>query len=189
MAETFALDSLVIPGTYVQVRAEALIAGAAVSTGNIGIVGTASATPPDTEILSGFDDAKNAFGAYDAFSAHSENLTRALEVAHRNGAGVVFARGVATGAGLDADSAAFEQLVKDDINIICAPERSTEDALSTLKPILEEAENNGKDLIAVVGSDAVHVADIIDQADSVGDMRGRVILVTPGIHAFDSVAG
>lgn len=189
MAETFALDSLVLPGTYVQVRAEALIAGAAVSTGNIGIVGTASATPPDTEILSGFDDATNAFGAYDAFSAHTENLTRALEIAYRNGAGVVFARGLATGAGLDDYSAAFEQLVKDDINIICAPELSTDDALSTLKPILEEAENNGKDLIAVIGSDAVQVADITAHADAVGDMRGRVILVSPGIHAFDSVAG
>ena len=76
MAESFALDSLVIPGTYVQVRADALIAGAAVSTGNIGIVGTASATPADTEILSGFDDAVNAFGAYDAFSSGKLNLTR-----------------------------------------------------------------------------------------------------------------
>lgn len=189
MAETFALDSLVIPGTYVQVRAEALIAGAAVSTGNIGIVGTASATPPDTEILSGYDDARNAFGMYDAFSAHTENMTRALEVAYRNGAGVVFARAVATGAALDAYTAAFEQLVKDDINIICAPELSTEDALSVLKPILEEAENNGKDLIAVVGSDAVQAADILDHADAVGDMRGRVIMVAPGIHAFDAAAG
>src|SRR5256885_10661652 len=189
MAETFALDSLVIPGTYVQVRAEALIAGAAVSTGNIGIVGTASATPPDTEILSGYDDARNAFGAYDAFSAHTDNLTRALEVAYRNGAGVVFARAVATGATVDAYSAAFEQLLKDDINIICAPELSTDDALGVLKPILEEAENNGKDLMAVVGSDPVQVADILDHADAVRDMRGRVIPVAPGMHAFDAPAG
>lgn len=189
MAETFALDSLVIPGTYVQVRAEALIAGAAVSTGNIGIVGTASATPPDTEILSGFDDARNAFGAYDAFSAHTENLTRALEIAYRNGAGVVFARGLAVGATQDAYTAAFEQLVKDDINIICAPELSTDDALSVLKPILEEAENNGKDLIAVIGSDAVQVADITAHADAVGDMRGRVIMCSPGIQVFDDAEG
>ena len=52
--ETFALDSLVVPGTYVQVRADALIAGAAVSTGNIGIVGTADTLPATTPaILSG----------------------------------------------------------------------------------------------------------------------------------------
>ena len=93
MAESFALDSLVIPGAYVQVRADALIAGAAVSTGNIGIVGTAGTVPTDTEILSGFDDAVNAFGAYDAFSSGKQNLTRGLELAYRNGGGVTFARG------------------------------------------------------------------------------------------------
>ena len=54
MAETFALDSLVVPGTYVQVRAEALIGGAAVSTGNIGVVGTAGTVPTDTQLLSGY---------------------------------------------------------------------------------------------------------------------------------------
>jgi phage tail sheath protein FI len=188
MAETFALSSLVLPGTYVQVRAEALIAGAAVSTGNIGIVGTAATTPDDTEILSGFDDALTAFGAYDAFSAGTQNLTRGLEVAYRNGAGVIFARTVDAGAGLDDYTAAFDQLVKDDVNILVVPELSTEDALGVLKPILESAENAGKDLIAVVGSDADEVADITDQADSVGDMRGRVILVAPGMHAFDSAA-
>ena len=188
MAETFALDSLVLPGTYVQVRAEALIAGAAVSTGNIGIVGTAGTVPGDSEILSGFDDATNAFGAYDAFSSGKQNLSRGLEIAYRNGAGVVFARAVAVAAGQDAYSAAFEQLLKDDVNILVAPELSTDDALSVLKPILEEAENNSKDLIAVIGSDADAVADITAQADAVGDIRGRVILVAPGMHAFDSAA-
>jgi phage tail sheath protein FI len=190
MAETFALDSLVLPGTYVQVRAEALIAGAAVSTGNIGIVGPAGEQPADTEILSGFDDALNAFGAYDAFAdgAGTLNLTRALEIAYRNGAGVIFARGLAADAGLDAYTAAFDQLLKDDVNIVVAPTLSTEDALGTLKPILETAENNGRDLIAVVGSDAEAVADIVAQADAVGDMRGRVVLVAPGMHAYDSVA-
>jgi phage tail sheath protein FI len=188
MAETFALDSLVLPGTYVQVRAEALIAGAAVSTGNIGIVGTAGTVPGDSEILSGFDDATNAFGAYDAFSSGKQNLSRGLEIAYRNGAGVVFARAVAVAAAQDAYSAAFEQLLKDDVNILVAPELSTDDALSVLKPILEEAENNSKDLIAVIGSDADAVADITAQADAVGDIRGRVILVAPGMHAFDSAA-
>jgi hypothetical protein len=137
MAETFALDSLVLPGTYVQVRAEALIAGAAVSTGNIGIVGTAGTVPGDSEILSGFDDATNAFGAYDAFSAKTKNLTRGLEIAYRNGGGVTFARAVAVAASQDAYSAAFEQLLKDDVNILIAPGALTDDALSVLKPILE----------------------------------------------------
>ena len=132
MAETFALDSLVLPGTYVQVRAEALIAGAAVSTGNIGIVGTAGTVPADTEILSGFDDAMNAFGAYDAFATGKQNLTRGLEIAYRNGGGVTFARALAAGANQAAFTAAFEKLLKEDVNILIAPELSTADALAVL---------------------------------------------------------
>ena len=42
MAENFSLSELVIPGTYVRVRAEGLISVGGISTGNIGIVGTAS---------------------------------------------------------------------------------------------------------------------------------------------------
>ena len=41
MAETFSLSELVIPGTYIDVRAEGLIGVGGLSTGNIGIVGTA----------------------------------------------------------------------------------------------------------------------------------------------------
>ena len=107
--------------------------------------------PDDSEILSGYDDATNAFGAYDAFSAGTKNLTRGLEIAYRNGGGVTFARAVAVGASQDAYSTAFEQLLKDDVNILIAPELSTDDALGVLKPTLETAENNGKDLMAVIG--------------------------------------
>ena len=184
MAESFALDSLVIPGAYVQVRADALIAGAAVSTGNIGIVGTAGATPDATEILSGYDDAVNAFGAYDAFSSGKKNLTRGLELAYRNGGGVTFARGLAAGAGQDDFTAAFEKLIKDDVNILIAPELSTADALAVLGAVLEEAENNGRDAIAVVGTDKTAVADIVAEVPD----NDRIIFVAPGIQAFDSAA-
>ena len=186
MAETFALDSLVLPGTYVQVRAEALIAGAAVSTGNIGMVGTASATPADTEILSGYDDAVNAFGAYDAFAsgAGKLNLTRGLEVAYRNGGGVTFARALADGAGQSDYTAAFEQLIKDDVNILVAPQLSTKDALAVLGGIVEEAENNGRDVMAVIGTDEKTVAKITAQVPD----NDRIIFVAPGIQAYDSAA-
>jgi phage tail sheath protein FI len=187
MAETFALDSLVVPGTYVQVRAEALIGGAAVSTGNIGVVGTAGTVPTDTQLLSGFADAVTAFGAYDAFAGGTGtlNLTRAIELAYRNGAGVVFAHALASGAKLDDFSAAFEILIKDDVNILIAPQLSTADAITVLAPILEEAENNNKDIIAVVGSDADKVADIKNQVPD----NDRIIFCAPGIAAFDAAAG
>jgi len=182
--ETFSLGSLVVPGTYVQVRADALIAGAAVSTGNIGIVGTASATPPDTEILSGFDDAVNAFGAYDAFSSGKLNLSRGLEVAYRNGGGVTYAIGLGAGADQAAFTAAFEQLLKDDVNILVAPELSTKDALAVFGGIITEGLSHGKDVIAVVGTDAQAVSDIAGQVPD----NDRIIFVAPGIQAYDSVA-
>lgn len=191
MAEdSLALESLLIPGTYVQVRSEALLAGAAVSTGNIGVVGTASATPAETEIVSGYDDALNAFGMYDSFDGGGGdlNLARALEVAYRNGAGVAYARGIAAGADQSDFETAFDQLIKDDVQILIAPELSTEDALDVLKPVVLAAEDAGKDVIAVVGSDAGDVDGIKAHASAVGDVHGRVIMVAPGIRAFDAAA-
>jgi Phage tail sheath protein subtilisin-like domain/Phage tail sheath C-terminal domain len=184
MAETFALDSLVVPGTYVQVRAEALIGGAAVSTGNIGVVGTAGTVPARTELLSGYAEAVAAFGAYDKFAAGAGtlNLTRAVEIAYRNGAGVVFAHALAAGADSADFTAGFEAVIKDDVNILIAPELSTADAISVLAPIVEEAENNNKDLIAVIGSDADPVADIKAQVTD----NDRIIFCAPGIETFDS---
>ena len=41
MAETFSLSELVIPGTAIRVRADGLIGAGAISSGNIGIVGSA----------------------------------------------------------------------------------------------------------------------------------------------------
>jgi hypothetical protein len=184
MAETFSLDSLVVPGTYVQVRAEALIGGAAVSTGNIGIVGTAGTVPTQTELLSGYAEAVAAFGAYDKFAAGAGkfNLNRAIEIAYRNGAGVVFARAVADGA-TDADfTAAFEALIKDDVNILVAPQLTTAKAISILGPILEQAENNNRDVIAVIGSNADKAADIKAQVPD----NDRIIFCAPGMQAFDA---
>jgi hypothetical protein len=184
MAETFALDSLVVPGTYVQVRAEALIGGAAVSTGNIGIVGTAATVPADTQLLSGYPEAVAAFGAYDAFSAGKHHITRAAEIAYRNGAGVVFARAVAENATQTDFSAAFEALIKDDVNILVAPQLSTSDAKSVLGSVLETAENNNKDVIAVIGTDKDGVTDIKGQVPD----DDRIIFCAPGIQVFDAAA-
>ena len=43
MAEEFVNANLILPGTYIRVRSEGLIGVAGISTGNIGVVGTASA--------------------------------------------------------------------------------------------------------------------------------------------------
>ncbi|MGH2542398.1 MAG: hypothetical protein ACRDIB_06370, partial [Ardenticatenaceae bacterium] len=120
MAEEFNVAELVIPGTYVRVRAEGLIGAGGISTGNIGIVGTARrmrvqrdadgepvldadgnpVMEPDPTLygqsytLSDYASAQEELGAYDAYAADDSslfNLTRAVEILFRNGARTVYA--------------------------------------------------------------------------------------------------
>ena len=101
MSESIA--EMVLPGTYVEVRAEGLIGVGAISTGNIGIVGTAASGPVDEVVLLGsYSDALDLFGAYDALSAPTEagsplTLTRALEQVFGGGGSSVFAVRAANG--------------------------------------------------------------------------------------------
>ncbi len=213
MAETFSLSELVIPGTYIDVRAEALIGAGAVSTGNIGIVGTARRerqqvddgvpvvdddgkpvmeTDPEiygrTHTLSDYATAQERLGRYDANSTGRFSLTRAVEVLFRNGARTVYARPLALGEndaqpGTGEYTDAFNELVKDDVNILVAPQLSTDDALDVLPSILDTAQANGQDLIAVVGSDESTVDDITEQVIS----DDRLILTAPGIQASETV--
>ena len=193
MAETFSLSELIIPGTYIDVRAEGLIGVGGLSTGNIGVVGTArkldeNGDPVDltgeTFILSDYATAQETFGRYDPFSAGTLNLTRALELLYRNGARTVFARALDPDNAATGDfTSAFDELVKDSVNILLAPQLSTADALDVLTPVLESAENNGRDVIAVVGSDATGVDDIKDQVLS----NDRLILAAPAIVTSETV--
>ena len=204
MAETFSTAELVIPGTYIRVQAEALIGVGGVSTGNIGVVGTAQRLDDEgnpevdengdpilkgkTFIFSDYEGARNTLGGYDAYDEGDGtlNLTRAVELLYRNGAGVVFARALdPDDADQDDFAAAFAELVKDDVNILVAPQLSTTDALAVLGSVLETTENNGKDVMAVIGSDADVVDDITDQTPT----NDRIIMVAPGIRAFDAAAG
>ncbi|HZU24371.1 MAG TPA: hypothetical protein VFA04_02555, partial [Bryobacteraceae bacterium] len=73
MSET--ITEMIIPGTYIEVRAEGLIGVTGIATGNIGIVGTASRGPVGgaPTILSSFADAQQTFGAYDAWGGGGNN--------------------------------------------------------------------------------------------------------------------
>jgi hypothetical protein len=187
MAETFTLSELIYPGTYVRVSAEGLIGGGGISTGNIGIVGTAAEGAGETHTLGDFRTGRATFGAYDAYADGDGdlNLVRGLELAYRNGARTVFAIALPAGADQAAFAAAFDELIKEDVNILIAPELTTEQALAVLGPAVETAENAGRDMIAVVGSDATAVAAITGQAPT----NDRIILTAPGIEAFDAAAG
>jgi hypothetical protein len=186
MAETFSLSELVVPGTYIRVSAEGLISAGGISSGNIGIVGTAEDPDEETHILSDYATARETFGLYDAFDGGngSLNLTRGLELAYRNGARLVFARALPAGAGQAQYIEAFEELIKDDVNILVAPELDTDTALAVMGSVTETAENAGRDTIAVVGADADAVAGILAQ---VGD-NDRIIMTAPGVEAYDAAA-
>lgn len=196
MAETFSMAEFVIPGTYVRVRAEGLISAGGISTGNIGVVGTAQKVVDGSNLvdyahtynLSDYESAVAQLGGYDAFGAGAKlHLTRVLELLYQNGARTVYARPLNLGAsdalpGRDAYAAAFGELLKDDVNILVAPQLSTADALAVLGPVLETAENNGKDVIAFVGSDAATVSAVVGQVPT----NDRIVFCTPGVRAYDA---
>lgn len=91
------MAELVLPGVYIEVRPEALIVPGAVTVGNIGIVGTARQGPVgEVKVLGSYAEAREVFGAYDAFdnpetSDNPLTLVRALELAYSNRASTVFA--------------------------------------------------------------------------------------------------
>jgi hypothetical protein len=109
---------------------------------------------------------------------------------YRNGGGTVFARALPAGADQDDFDAALTELVKDDVNILVVPELTTAAAVAVLGPALETAENNGQDIMGVVGSDVDPSADgaltsIAGQAPT----NDRIVMVTPGLRAFDTIKG
>jgi hypothetical protein len=180
----------VIPGTFIRVQAENLISAGGISWGNVGIVGTAANADPDndvlgtTQILSSLDDARNLYAASDAISAGTLNLMRSLEILFRNGATTVFAHALGAGASSGDFTTALESnLIKENINILIVPELSTSDALSVIG-IVDTAETDGKDIIAIYGSDKTAFGEIGD--DVTGNKR--FIMVTPGIRTYESAS-
>ncbi len=181
MAET-AFGEFIIPGTFIRVRSEGLIGAGGVSTGNIGVVGTARQGIGETETLSDYATGQTKFGASD----DKAKLTRTLAALFNNGARTVYARGLPLGQndaapGRDDYLAAFRKLILDEINILVAPELSTADALTVFGTITEEGENGVRDMIAVVGADGADIAAIKAQAPS----NDRIVLTTPGIGEGD----
>ena len=181
MAEEFVSANLVLPGTYIRVRSEGLIGVGGISTGNIGVVGTASQGVGETHSLSSAAEAAEAFGASDAITTRTLNLTRIATELFKGGARTLYARGVAAAA-VQADyEAAFAEVIKEDVQILVAPELDTSTALAVLQPILESSENNGQDLIAVVGADGADAAAVAAQVVD----NDRVILAAPGYFVPD----
>jgi hypothetical protein len=94
MSET--IGEMIIPGTYIDVRAEGLIGVPGIATGNVGVVGTANRGPlNEVVVLGSYGEARDIFGSYDAWAtgagANPLTLTRALEQVFKGGASTVYA--------------------------------------------------------------------------------------------------
>lgn len=91
------MAELILPGVFIEVRPEALIVPGPITVGNIGIVGTAKSGPiGELKVLGSYAEAREVFGAYDAFASPETannplTLVRALELAYSNGASTVLA--------------------------------------------------------------------------------------------------
>jgi len=183
MAETFVSANLILPGTYIRVRSEGLIGVRGISSGNIGIVGETTVGIGTTVALSSVAEAEAAFGpaALDA-AGRSLNLTAMIGELYRNGARTVYARGVTDSTQQGLYTTAFNELVKEDVQILVAPDLTTAAALSVIPPVLESSENNNQDLITVIGADGADAAAVVAQAQT----NDRVVLVAPGYFIFNA---
>lgn len=88
-------QTMILPGTYIEVRDEGLITAGAVATGNIGIIGTASNGPVnEVQLLGSLSEAKEIFGDKDEFQGSGNKeltLIRALEFIYQNGGKTIYA--------------------------------------------------------------------------------------------------
>jgi hypothetical protein len=184
----------IVPGTFIRVQSEGLIAPKGIAFGNVGIVGTAAAAASagsdalgSTHILGSLEDAEKFYKPRPASSSDTDpfGLMRGLTLLFGNGARTVYAHGLASGADTAAFNAAIAELLKEEVNILVAPEMTTDAAKTALGTALENAENNSRDMIAVIGADATGTTAINAQVAA----NKRIVLAAPAVRAFDPVAG
>ena len=111
------MPEMILPGTYIEVRSEGLISAGRVSTGNIGIVGTALKGPVHEAVsISSLAEAKEKFGE----SSSNVTLIQALELIYQNGGRTVSA--VRTG-GLGYYTFKTTNTAGDDIEVLTLIEK------------------------------------------------------------------
>jgi hypothetical protein len=93
------ISEMILPGTYIEVRAEGLIGVGGIATGNIGLVGTAAKGPKNTAIAIGnYAEALDFFGEPDAWDTENKlTLVRTAQMAFQGGGKNVFAVRIANG--------------------------------------------------------------------------------------------
>src|SRR5439155_1882577 len=93
-----AIVEMIVPGTYIEVRAEGLLSVGAIATGNIGLIGTAEMGSADIQTVTSLAEGRTRFGEAGDWDPHDVegNLTlvRAMGLLFDDGANTVYARRV-----------------------------------------------------------------------------------------------
>ncbi|HAJ61374.1 MAG TPA: phage tail sheath protein [Cyanobacteria bacterium UBA8543] len=182
----------ILPGVSITVKAEGLIVAGPISTGNIGIVGTAKqGTDLEVVRLSSYDEAQEKFGTYDAFDPDKTiedfTLVRALEIAYANGASSVYAVKVA-GTSDTQYAEGLEKLANENVQIVVAAGKDYGIG-NELNTHVNNASTDKfkRERIAVVGSKLNASVDDV-KAHNLNNDDGRIIVVSPGIKFTDAAA-
>jgi hypothetical protein len=118
------MPEMILPGTYIEVRAEKLIAAGPISISNVAVVGTAARGPLNTPIApSNIGEARQIFGPADDFdnpetAGSPLSLIRALELVYANGGNKVHAVRVAAATGTGAGVNAVYELPAETGNVV-----------------------------------------------------------------------
>ena len=183
------MANIILPGVYITVRDEGLISVGGVSTGNVGIVGSAlEGTANAVVMLGSYAEAKQTFGPKSGVDYSSANpgpdavtLLKALEILFANGASTVYA--VRAGAETaDAYGAALDMLSNEIVNIVllAGQDSSNKDMVTKLTGHISSTEQILRERMAVIGCNGSVDVDKIKTAKVVND-SGRIVYVAPGI--------
>ncbi len=93
------ISEMILPGTYIEVRAEGLIGVGGIATGNIGIVGTAAKGAKNkVALLGNYAETLDFFGEPDSWDTENKlTLARTAQMAFQGGAKNVYAVRIANG--------------------------------------------------------------------------------------------
>jgi hypothetical protein len=177
---------MILPGTYIEVRAEGLIGVGGIAVGNVGIVGTANRGPLNTVVVLGsYSEVLETFGAYDRWPDQKANqpnaltLTRTLEQVFRGGASTVYAVRVANVGTTPMASMTWRLDSATDVPLLALTATSPGTWANAIQAVLEAPEGEPATLKLALGriketfsgSNAAELADAIREGS-------RLITVT-----------
>lgn len=188
------MAEMILPGTYITVRDEALISAGRVTSGNIGIVGTAEkGSVNELKILGSFTEAKEVFGESDLWVDGKNNeltLIRALEQVYNNGGRTVYAVRTASSNGNSASAADYKTslaiLENEIVNIVLLAGQDVSDSqmVTNLIAHLNTTAGIKRERIAVIGSNS---SDDVNAIAGHNLSHERLIFAAPGIQVSPQV--